>query len=248
MTFTSAQQNINRQQDTSIADTTPKEEQTAPRKGHPIYRIQQHLANLAPTATTVAHTSLFVAIGLDANEPGHRRIAETVQSLGPTTPYHESLWRVNSIHGLDKAFKQINTSMIDRRIDGTAGLLMIDPNAGYVKWHLRRPISEMLKGCWPLNNNLFISFTLKNPVANYDRVMHDVQALGLSAPIGKSIWYASSTYTAKEAFRILISSMDAGDELVVFDEHGTMALWHDGHSQAAQAYRQQMAGYHPKAA
>ncbi len=242
----SAQQHIS--QDTQVQTSHPKGGQAPLRKGHPIYRIQQHMASLAPPKSEVERTSLFVAIGLDANEPGHRRIAETVQSLGPATPYHESLWRVNSLHGLDKAFKQVNTSMIDRRIDGTAGLLMIDPNAGYVKWHLRRPIADMIKGCWHQDNNLFISFTLQNPAANYDRVMADVQALGFSAPIGKFIWYSSSNYTSKEAFRILISSMDAGDELVVFDERGNMALWHDGHSQAAQAYRQQMAGYRPKAA
>ena len=183
----------------------------------------------------VKRTSLFVAIGLDEGEPGHMRIAETVQSLGPWTPYHESLWRVNSAHSLDQAFKQINTSMIDRRIDGTAGLLMLDTSQGHVRCHLRRPVADVLKGCWDLRNNLFISFTLQNPNANYERVVGDVQALGTSAPIGKSIWYTSSAYSSKEAFRILISSMDSGDELMVFDERGNMALWHDGHGPAAKA-------------
>ena len=184
--------------------------------------------------------SLFVAIGLDAGEPGHSRIAETVQSLGSWTPYHESLWRVNTPHDLDKAFKQVNSSMIDRRIDGTAGLLMLDANNGHVKWHLRRPFSEMLKGCWHQRNNLFISFTLENPAANYERVIEDLLAIGISAPIGKTIWYSSSSYSSKEAFQILISSMAAGDELMVFDERGNIALWHDGHSKAAQAFRQQI--------
>ena len=196
-----------------------------------------------PSPQPAPQHSLFVAIGLDAGEPGHARIAETVQSLGSCTPYHESLWRVNCPHDLDKAFKQINTSMIDRRIDGTAGLLMLNPNEGHVKWHLRRPFSELLKGCWHQRNNLFISFTLRDPAASYERVVGDVLALGMSAPIGKSIWYSSSTYSSKEAFRILISSMDPGDELMVFDEKGNVALWHDGHSSAAQAYRQQAYGH-----
>ena len=187
--------------------------------------------------------SLFIAIGLDAGEPGHSKIAETVESLGSNVPYHESLWRVSCKHDLDKAFKQINTSMIDRRIDGTAGLLMLDPNEGHVKWHLRRPFSELLKGCWHMRNNLFISFTLQDPTASYERVVGDVLALGISAPIGKSIWYSSSTYSSKEAFRILISSMEPGDELMVFDERGNVALWHDGHNKAAQAYRQQVYGH-----
>lgn len=202
-------------------------------------RAQYFAKTSAPSQKKVERTSLFVAVGLSTGEPGHARVAETVQSLGPWTPYNESLWRVNSIHDLDRAFKQINTSMLDRRIDGTAGLLMLDPNEGYVKWHLRRPISEMLKGCWKLQNNLFIGFTLKNPQSNYERVVRDIQALGMSAAIGKSIWYSSSTYTSKEAFRILISSMDSGDELMVFDERGNVALWHDGHRQAAAAYRHQ---------
>lgn len=186
------------------------------------------------------HTNLFVAIGLDVHEPGHPRVAETVQSLGNCTPYHESLWRVNSQHDLDKSFKQINSSMIDRRIDGTAGLLVLDPNAGYVKWHLRRSVSDVLRGCWHRNNNIFIAFTLENPGANYERVVSDIQALGISAPVGKSIWYSSASYTSKDVFRILISSMDAGDELMVFDHRGNIALWHDGHNAAAQAYRQRI--------
>ncbi len=186
-------------------------------------------------------SSIFVAVGLEAGEPGHSRVAETVQSLGSWTPYHESLWRISSTHSLDKAFKQINSSMVDRRIGGTTGLLMLDTTHRHVKWHLRRPISELLKGCWSLRNNLFISFTLENPGANYERVVNVLQALGTSAPIGKSIWYSSSAYASKEAFRILISSMDSGDELAVFDDAGNMALWHDGHGPASRAYRRQIA-------
>ncbi len=192
------------------------------------------------TQSDIQHTSLFVALGLGAHEPGHMRVAETVQSLGNWTPYHESLWRVNSRHDLDKSFKQINSSMIDRRIDGTAGLLMLDPNEGYVKWHLRRDISDVLRGCWHMRNNIFIAFTLENPAANYRRIVSDIQALGLSAPIGKSIWYSSASYTSKEVFRILISSMDSGDELMVFDHRGNIALWHDGHGAAARAYRERI--------
>lgn len=202
------------------------------------------LDNIAAPRTiftpNIEHTSLFVAIGLGAHEPGHLRVAETVQSLGAWTPYHESLWRVNSLHDLDKSFKQINSSMIDRRIDGTAGLLVLDPNAGYVKWHLRRPVSDVLRCCWHRNNNIFIAFTLENPEHNYERIVSDIQALGISAPIGKSIWYSNASYTSKEAFQILISSMGAGDELMVFDHRGNIALWHDGHNAAAQAYRQRM--------
>lgn len=203
------------------------------------HHLARHqLTSLTAPKKEIQRTSLFIAIGLSAHEPGHKRIAETVQSLGPSIPYHESLWRVNSMHDMDKAFKQINTSMIDRRIDGTAGLLMLNANEGHVKWHLHPQLSEMIKMSWHQRNNLFISFTLHNPQANYARVSADIQALGMSAPIGKSIWYSSSAYSSKEAFQILISSMDAGDELMVFDERGNMALWHDGHSRAAQAYRQ----------
>ncbi len=203
---------------------------------HPL--LHQNIYPGTSTQPDTRHTSLFVAVGLGAHEPGHMRVAETVQSLGNWTPYHESLWRVNSQHDLDKSFKQINSSMIDRRIDGTAGLLMIDPNEGYVKWHLRRDISDVLRGCWHINNNIFIAFTLENPALNYEHIVSDIQTLGFSAPIGKSIWYSSASYTSKEVFRILISSMDSGDELMVFDHRGNIALWHDGHGAAARAYRE----------
>lgn len=190
--------------------------------------------------SAVQHTSLFVALGLGSHEPGHRRVAEAVQALGNWTPYHESLWRVNSQHDLDKSFKQINSSMIDRRIDGTAGLLVLDPNEGYVKWHLRRDISDVLRGCWHMSNNIFIAFTLENPAANYQHIVSDIRALGIAAPIGKSIWYTSASYSSKEVFRILISSMGAGDELMVFDHRGNIALWHDGHGAAARAYKERV--------
>ena len=42
-------------------------------------------------------------------------------------------------------------------------------------------------------NNLFISYDLKNPGQNYDRVITAIKGLGSWAKVQYSLWFVSST-------------------------------------------------------
>jgi len=171
------------------------------------------------------HSSLFIALGMQRQDPGYELVAETVQSLGKATQFHEALWHVNAAYSIDKAFKEVNKSMLDRRIDGETGLLMIDPNNLRAKWYLSLEVSAILNACWLQRANLFISFNSHEARVTESRIVRDIQALGTWAPISKSIWYVSSVYSSKDAFQILTGSLETGDRLIVFDAAGNIAFW-----------------------
>lgn len=50
-------------------------------------------------------------------------------------------------------------------------------------------------------NNLFISYDLKNPGQNYDRVITAIKGLGSWAKVQYSLWFVSSTYTCQAGRR-----------------------------------------------
>ena len=75
-------------------------------------------------------------------------------------------------------------------------------------------------------NNLFISYDLKNPGQNYDRVITAIKGLGTWAKVQYSLWYVSSAYTAKQAAEIVRRAQDANDTLIAIDASNNDAVWY----------------------
>lgn len=75
-------------------------------------------------------------------------------------------------------------------------------------------------------NNLFVSYDLKNPGQNYDRVIATIKTLGSWAKVQYSLWYVSSAYTASQAAEIVRRAQDANDTLIVIDATANDAFWY----------------------
>lgn len=75
-------------------------------------------------------------------------------------------------------------------------------------------------------NNLFISYDLKNPGQNYDRVIAAIKGLGAWAKVQYSLWYVSSNYTATQAAEIVRRAQDTNDTLIVIDATNNDASWY----------------------
>jgi hypothetical protein len=197
--------------------------------------LQHHAASGAIEFTALSSasapppiTSLYIALGLHAQDPGYAGVTETIESLGQSVSLHEGLWQLNTSSSIQDIFRQLNKSMLDRRIDGATGLLVLETLTATARWYMRRPISDVMSLLWSQRNDLFVSFTLHEDCVNYESIVQDMRALGTAIPIGRAVWYISSVYSSKEAFQILIGRMDRGDQLLVFDSAGNRATWHDG--------------------
>ena len=79
------------------------------------------------------NTALYVSLGLQEKDPGYLDVTPTIESLGQVTPLSSALWYLVSPHDIQEAFQTINTSMMNPRIDSSAGLLLLDPSTGYAK-------------------------------------------------------------------------------------------------------------------
>ena len=75
-------------------------------------------------------------------------------------------------------------------------------------------------------NNLFISYDLKNPGQNYDRVITAIKGLGSWAKVQYSLWYVSSNYSATQAAEIVRRAQDANDTLIAIDATNNDASWY----------------------
>ena len=75
-------------------------------------------------------------------------------------------------------------------------------------------------------NNLFISYDLKNPGQNYERVITAIKGLGSWAKVQYSLWFVSSTCTAKEAADIVRREQDSNDSLIAIDATNNDAAWY----------------------
>jgi len=75
-------------------------------------------------------------------------------------------------------------------------------------------------------NNLFTSYDLKNPGQNYDRVIAAIKGLGSWAKVQYSMWYVSTSYTAKQAADIVRQAQDANDTLIAVDATNNDAAWY----------------------
>ena len=174
------------------------------------------------------NTILYVALGLQEMDPGYPTVSPAIESLGETTRLNTDLWYVQTPHSLQEAFRQINTSMMNPRIDSNAGLLVLDPVSRYALWHLKQPLSDLIGAHWEYQNNLFISFALVDSARNRRLVLDSITRLGTWAPISRTTWYVSSAVSTKDAFHYLVQGLESGDRLCVFDNAGNQALWQEG--------------------
>ena len=177
------------------------------------------------------HSNVFVALGLQEHDPGYSIVVDAMQQLGKCTCLHESLWLVQGSHSLPQLFKKINTSMMDRRIGSANGVFLLNANERMAKWYFSPLISEVLNAYWSYRHSFFVACKLRNHQPNEDSIFSDIRALGTWTPISKSLWYINSAYTSKEAFQILISRMDKGDQLCILDSTGNVATWQDRSSE-----------------
>ena len=103
-------------------------------------------------------------------------------------------------------FKQINTTMLDRRINSYSSLLVLDPSAGQARWHLRQPLSDLIASHWGYQHNVLISFSLAEVNKTSDAphrhaLIECITKLGIWAPLSKSVWYLSSPQSSKHIFQ-----------------------------------------------
>lgn len=174
------------------------------------------------------HTALYVALGMQEIDPGYKTVLPVIESLGQSIYLGTALWYLRSTHDIQESFRRINTSMMDRRIDSGAGLLVLDPVTRKAKWHLKQPLSDLIAAHWGYQNNIFISFSLLDASRNQQTVLERITKLGTWAPISKTTWYVSSSVSSKDAFYYLLGGLDSGDKLCVFDSAGNQAVWQEG--------------------
>ena len=174
------------------------------------------------------HTALYVALGMQEMDPGYKAVLPVIESLGQPVSLGTALWYVRSTCDIKESFRRINTSMMDRRIDSGAGLLVLNPITRKAKWHLRQPLSDLIESHWGFQNNLFISFSLVDPTRNQQNVLERITKLGPWAPISKTTWYVSSAVSSKDALYYLLGGLGSGDKLCVFDSAGNQAVWQEG--------------------
>lgn len=74
-------------------------------------------------------------------------------------------------------------------------------------------------------NNLFISYDLKSPGQNYERVIAAIKTLGSWAKVQYSLFYVKSAYSASEAVDIVRRAQDANDSVIVIDATNNNAAW-----------------------
>jgi hypothetical protein len=74
-------------------------------------------------------------------------------------------------------------------------------------------------------NNLHISYDLKEPGKNYDKVIAKVKTLGSWAKVHYSFWYVKSSLTAEQARDAVASVLDVNDSVYVVDATNNMSAW-----------------------
>ena len=174
------------------------------------------------------HNYLYVALDIQDTDPGFAIVSPAISALGQALKIGASFWQIKSTYSAEEAFKQINASMLDRRIDSGATLMLLDPQSGQARWHLRQPLSDLIKSYWEYQQNLFVSFSLQDGNEHGRPFFDRMTRLGMWAPVSKTIWYISTAYTTKDAFHYLIGSLENGDRLALLNSQGDIAFWQEG--------------------
>lgn len=192
------------------------------------YGLQHPESSSALIKHRAVLSDFYISVGTYPHEPGFGRIALTLHSLGRATHIHHSLWHLKSTAAAVEVFRAINQSLIDRRIDGHTGVLILDTARGDSQWHLPFSISSMLSQNWQQKSNLFISFTIEQKKTRKN-LLHLIDSLGSAACIDASCWYVSSRYAVKEVFQLMAGLLGKKDELFFFDDQGHTAMCRYGH-------------------
>ncbi|MBC3348497.1 hypothetical protein HU811_17815 [Pseudomonas sp. SWRI196] len=74
-------------------------------------------------------------------------------------------------------------------------------------------------------NNLFVSYDLKTPGQNYEKLIEGIKTLGPWAKLQQSFWYVNSNLDAAAAGNYLKQFTDANDYLVVVDATNNNVYW-----------------------
>jgi len=83
-------------------------------------------------------------------------------------------------------------------------------------------------------NNLHISYDLRDPGQNYDKVIERIKQLGSWAKIHYSFWYVNSASTASQAVDFLTPVLDANDRVYVVDAVRRQNIWHRSRHRLAE--------------
>ena len=180
--------------------------------------------------TPLQLNSLYIAIGLEEEDVGYPVVSQATDELGDRIALTSSLWHVSTRVSLHDAFRTINSSMLDRRIDYKTSLVILNPSDNHSKWHLRQPLSDLMYAHWDFENNIFISFALHDTLKKQKPLVHCLTGLGTWAPLSRTVWYLSTAYSSKEVFQKLLYTIGPGDQLCVLDSKGHLAIWQDGKS------------------
>ncbi len=183
---------------------------------------------------------LYAVLGIQEGDPGFTAVFHTLNQLGTASQIGAAFWQIETHLTFEEAFKRVNTSMLDRRIDSSASLLMLDTEGGQARWHLRQPLADLIRAQWRFQNNLLISFTSPPSLSPVDAPQYNkallerMMQLGSWAPISKNLWYISTSCKTNDAFHFLTESLSAGDRISVLDSNGNVAFWHQAESAQPQ--------------
>ena len=172
-----------------------------------------------------AQKDLFVTVGIPESDPGFSVIKSTLRSFDQAIRIGACLWQIKTSQKTEEVFQTFNAGMLDRRIDSSAALLLLNPLSGEAKWHLRQPLSDLIASHWQYQNNLLISVTPGSESKNNQALYERITQLGMWAPLGKTVWYVSSPNKTQDAFHYLLSGLGSGDSLSILDGKGNVALW-----------------------
>jgi hypothetical protein len=74
-------------------------------------------------------------------------------------------------------------------------------------------------------NNLHISYDLKNPDRDYEKIIAATKKLGNWAKIHYSFWFVKSEFTAEQARDYLVKFVDSNDSVYIADCTNNIAAW-----------------------
>lgn len=177
------------------------------------------------------NASFYVALGIRENDPGFSIVSTSLTSLGNAKRIGKAFWELTTASNLEETFRVLNTSMLHRRIDSSAALILLDPISGKAKWHLRQPLSDLIRAQWSYQHNLLISCDLQGPGSTEHPFYENITRLGTWTPISKSLWYVSSPYTLVAAMQFLAGVMKPGDSLALLNNDGEVVSWKAGKKQ-----------------
>ena len=88
------------------------------------------------------------------------------------------------------------------------------------------------------NRNLFVSYDLRNPGQNYEAVIAEIKRHGYWVKVQYSLFYLSTTETARQVADAVWRAMDSNDSLIVVDATNNEAYWYGLSPEASKALQE----------